>query len=118
MLKRRLSILVIFSAIGLTACNSGSGTQSSSGNEQSSSVMDFSTVKQYATPFNLNKTENNVQAVALGQSAGNSCFDVANSVFNNGQWWSSGSFNIVNKCSTAQSASGIQVVLGDSTNLA
>ena len=84
------STATIALATALVGCGSGAGTSSTN----NGTTVDFAQVAQVATP-----------------SQANSCLTITNPNVSLGAWWTSGTFNVTNTCTTAQPASGVQVLV-------
>ena len=105
----------------LTSCGGGipalvrgpAGMSSTAGGATSSSAqtLDLSTTPQYAMPSTTARTT----TASSAQSVTASCLSVTNFVLTqNTAWWIAGTFSITNSCATAQSASGLSLMLGAS----
>ena len=76
------------------------------------SSLDVSTLRQYATPQTVGMGNG---TLASAQSATPPCLSVTKlSLSQNTAWWIAGTFALANGCATAQSASGLQLLLSAS----
>ena len=90
-IKVTKSLLISIIVIALTACNGGGTGSSSSSGISNAAVTDFSNQAQIAA------------------ATGAACFNISAPSTTLGAWWTSGTFNITNTCSSNQSVNGTQV---------
>ena len=91
-MKKTIGLLMSLAAsIFLVACGGGDMGSASTGTS--------------ATPTSVS---------AVSAAASNSCFSITAPSTNLGQWWTSGSFNVTNTCTSTQSASGLQIQIASS----
>ena len=91
-MKKTIGLLMSLAAsIFLVACGGGDMGSASTGTS--------------ATPTSVS---------AVSAAASNSCFSITAPSTNLGQWWTSGSFNVTNTCTSSQSASGLQIKIASS----
>ena len=91
-MKKTIGLLMSMAAsIFLVACGGGDMGSASTGNS--------------ASPTSVS---------AVSAAASNSCFSITAPSTNLGQWWTNGSFNVTNTCTTSQSASGVQIQIASS----